>query len=184
MVLGVSDHGSSLGVLDNGLSLDSHGDGDVVRGINTTLNQDGVLHVVDLNLLLDDGGVVGNRSLQDSGDTDGKMRGGRLVDGGGVSRDEVSGAIVHLLGDHGSLLVDGGDSRSLSSGGVRSRGRRSHIVDRVGHHRSSLQGVGGKRSWAMGLGHCCSNSVGNNTVSCNNTSGSHNTSSVGGSSHG
>merc|ERR1711881_584434 len=76
MVLGVSHHWSSLGVLDNGLSLDSHGDGDVVRGINmdgsghrddvllvdgdvigdinTTLNQDGVLHVVDLNLLLDD----------------------------------------------------------------------------------------------------------------------------------
>merc|ERR1712243_538125 len=91
-------------------------DGDVIGDINTTLDQDGDLHV-------DDGSVVGNSSLQDGGDTDGKMRGGRLVDGGGVSRDEVSGAIVHLLGDHGSLLVDGGDSRSLSSGGVRSRSR-------------------------------------------------------------
>merc|ERR1740128_1579155 len=108
------------------------GGGDVIGDINATLNQDGVLDLVDLNLFLDDGGVVSNGSPQDSGDRDGKMRGGGLEDPGGVAGDEAGLVEVHLLGDHGGGLVDGGDTGCLGGGGEGSRGSRGNVVDGVG----------------------------------------------------
>jgi len=137
------------GLLDNGLTRDSNRDGDIVRGIHMdwdrdlnnvilvdwgiigdvdlTLNQDRGLDIVDLNLFLDDGGIVGNRSLEDSWDSNGKMRGGGLEDPGVVARDIAGLSKVDLLGDNGGRLVDSGDSRSLSSGGEWCRGCWSNI---------------------------------------------------------
>merc|ERR550517_1383451 len=168
-VLGVGHHGGGLGPLDDGLAGNGGGDGHVVRGVNmdggghlhdvllvdgdvigdlnTPLNQDGVLDLVDLNLLLDDGSVVGNGSLEDSGDRDGKMRGGGLEDPGGVAGDEAGLAEVHLLGDHGGGLVHGGDTGSLGGGGVGSRGSRGNVVDGVGDH-----GAGGVLGRSEGAG--------------------------------
>lgn len=173
VMFGVGDDGGSLGALDDGFSLDGGWDGNVVRSIdvngggdldnvllvdgdiiwnlNTTLNKDGVLDVVDLNLLLDNRGVVGDGTSEDSRDRDRKMGGGGLMDPGVISRNEVSGSIVDLLGDNGGGLVNGGDTFALVGGGVRGRGSWGYIVDWVGNNRSSLKGVGGKRSSSYGL---------------------------------
>ena len=173
-VLGVGHHGGGLGPLDDGLASDGGGDGHVVGGVNmdgggdlhdvllvdghvigdlnATLNQDGVLDLVDLNLLLDDGGVVSNGSLQDSGDRDGKMRGGGLEDPGGVAGDEAGLAEVHLLGDHRGGLVHGGDTGALGGGGVGSRGSRGNIVDGVGHHGAGRVVVGASGGGPDGVG--------------------------------
>jgi len=137
------------GLLDNGLTGNSNRDGDIVRGIHMdwdrdlndvilvywdiigdvdlALNQNRGLDIVDLNLLLDDGGIVGNRSLEDSWDSNGEMRGGGFQDPGVVARDIAGLSKVDLLGDNGGRLVDSGDSRSLSSGGEWCRGSRSNI---------------------------------------------------------
>jgi len=155
-VLGVGDHGGGLGPPDDGLASDGGGDGHVVGGVNmdggghlhdvllvdghvigdlnATLDQDGVLDLVDLNLLLDDGGVVSNGSLEDGGDRDGKMRGGGLEDPGGVAGDKAGLSEVHLLGHHRGGLVHGGDTGGLGGGGEWSRGGRGNVVDGVGHH--------------------------------------------------
>merc|ERR1719285_590368 len=117
-------------------------DGHVIGDLNATLDQDGVLDLVDFNLLLDDGGVVSNGSLQDSGDRDGKMRGGGLEDPGGVAGDEAGLAEVHLLGDHRGGLVHGGDTGALGGGSVGSRGSRGNVVDGVGHHGAGRVVVG------------------------------------------
>ena len=106
----------------------------VVGHLNATLNKDGVLHLVHLDLLLDDGGVVGDGSLEHGGDRDGKMGGGGLEDPGGVAGDKAGLAKVHLLGHHGGGLVDGGHALGLGGGGEGSRGGGRHIVDGVGHH--------------------------------------------------
>lgn len=180
VVVGVSDNGGSLGALDDGLALDGGWDGDVVRSIdvngggdldnvllvdgdiiwnlNTTFNKDGVLDVVDLNLLLDNGGVVGNGPSEDGGDGDREMGGGWLMDHGVVSRNKVSGSVVDLFGDNGGRLVNGGDTLSLMGGGVRGRSSRGYIVDWVLNNGSSLKGVGGKRSSSNGL--CSDGSMG------------------------
>jgi hypothetical protein len=190
-VLGVGHHGGGLGPPDDGLASDGGGDvdvvggvnmdrgghlddvllvdGDVIGDINATLNQDGVLDLVDLNLLLDDGGVVSNGSPQDSGDRDGKMRGGGLEDPGGVAGDEAGLAEVHLLGDHGGGLVHGGDTGCLGGGGEGSRGSRGDVVDGVGDDGASrvVVGADGCRPDGVGGG---SDSVSNDTVadgSCN-----------------
>jgi len=145
----VSYHRGSHGLLDDGLSLDSNWDsnivrginmdggwdlndllgveGSIIRGINLALNKDRALDVVDLSLGLDNGGVDSLGSLEDSWDSDGKMRGGWLVDLGGVSGHVAGLAEVHLLGDHRGRLVDGGHSSTLCGGGVRSRGSRLSI---------------------------------------------------------
>ena len=104
----------------------------VVGHLNATLNKDGVLHLVHLNLLLDDGGVVGDGSFEHGGDRDGEMGGGGLEDPGGVAGDEAGLAKVHLLGHHGGGLVDGGHALGLGGGGEGSRGGGRHIVDGVG----------------------------------------------------
>jgi len=184
-MLGVGHHGGGLGPLDDGLASDGGGDGHVVGGVNmdggghlhdvllvdgdvigdlnAPLNQDGVLDLVDLNLLLDDGGVVGNGSLQDGGDRDGKMRGGGLEDPGGVAGDEAGLSEVHLLGDHGGGLVHGSDTLGLGGGGEGSRGRRGDVVDGVGDDGASrvVVGAGGGRTDGVGGG---SDSVRSNTV--------------------
>jgi len=140
----VSHNGGSNGLLDDGFSLDSNWDSNVVRGINMdggwdlddllgvegsiigginlALNKDWALDVVDFSLGLDNGGVDSLGSLEDSWDSDGKMGGGWLVDLGGVSGHIAGLAEVHLLGDHRGGLVDGGDSSTLCGCGVRSRG--------------------------------------------------------------
>merc|ERR1712223_1704928 len=130
----VSHDGGGNGLLDDGFFLDGDWDSDVVRGINMdggwdlndllgvegsiirginlALNEDRALDVVDLSLGLDNGGVDSLGSLEDSWDSDGKMRGGWLVDGGHAS--------------------------TLGGGGVRSRGSRLSISDRgVGDNGAS-----------------------------------------------
>jgi len=143
-MVGVSHNRGSDSLLDDGLSLDWGGDSDIVwsinmdggwdlndllgvegsiiRGINLALNKDWALDVVDFSLGLDNGGVDSLGSLEDSWDSNGKMRGGWLVDLGGVSGHIAGLAEVHLLGDHRGGLVDGGDSSTLGCCGVRSRG--------------------------------------------------------------
>ena len=164
-VLGVGHHGGSLGPLDDRLAGNRgwhvhvvggvHVDGGghlhdvllvhrhVVGHLNATLNKDGVLHLVHLNLLLDDGGVVGDGSLEHGGDRDGKMGGGGLEDPGGVTGDEAGLTKVHLLGHHGGGLVAGGEG---------SRGGGRHIVDGVGHHGAGGVVVGTSGSGSHGVG--------------------------------
>merc|ERR1711962_1067193 len=101
-------------------------EGSIIRGINLALNEDRALDVVDLSLGLDNGGVDSLGSLKDSWDSDGKMRGGWLVDLGGVSGHIAGLAEVHLLGDHRGRLVDSGHASTLGGGGVRSRGNWSN----------------------------------------------------------
>ena len=149
----VSHDWSSLGPLDDGLSLDSDWDGDIVWGINMDwggnldnlvggeggvirsivwlVDKDGFLDVVDLSLGLDNGSVDGLGSLEDSWDLDGEVRSGGLQDSGGVSGDIVGLTKVDLLGDHGGGLVDSGDTLGLSNSGVWSWSWGSNMVDRV-----------------------------------------------------
>merc|ERR1712038_1071529 len=108
-------------------------EGSIVRGINLALNKDRALDV-------DNGGVDSLGSLEDSWDSDGKMRGGWLVDLSGVSGHIAGLAEVHLLGDHRGRLVDGGHASTLGGGGVRSRGSRGSRLS------ISYRGVGD--NWA------------------------------------
>jgi len=169
----VGHNWGSLGPLDDWLSLDGNrvwdvvwsinmdGGGDldnllgversIIRGIVWLLDLDWGLDIVDLLLDLDDWGVDGLGSLQDSWDGDGEMRGSGLQDSGGVSGDVAGLSQVDLLGDNWGGLVDGGDSLSLVSGGVWGGGSWSNIVDGVGHHGTSrvvLRSVGG--NWSSG----------------------------------
>ena len=151
-MVGLSHHRGGHGLLDDGLSLDRDWDsnivrginmdggwdlddllgveGSVIRGINLALNEDRALDDVDLSLGLDNGGVDSLGSLEDSWDSDGKMRGGWLVDLGGISRHIAGLAEVHLLVDHRGKLVDGGHASTLCGSGVRSRGSRLSICYR------------------------------------------------------
>merc|ERR1711955_97479 len=101
--------------------------------------------------------------LEDSWDSNGKMRGGWLVDLGGVSGHIAGLAEVHLLGDHRGGLVDGGDSSTLGCCGVRSRSCRLSI---------SYRGMG--YNWAsrvvlstIGNGSSCSSNWSNSSHSSN-----------------
>jgi len=175
------------GLLDNGLTRDSNRDGDIVRSIHMdwdrdlnnvvlvywhiigdvdlTLNQDRGLDIMDLNLFLDNGGIVGNRSLEDSWDSNGEMRGGGFQDPGVVARDIAGLSKVDLLGDNGGRLVDSGDSRSLSSGGEWCRGSRSNIGGLwEGSNITSNQSMAG-RSRSEALGGTNSNTSRGNTSS-------------------
>ncbi len=139
-MVGVGHNGGGNGLLDDGLTLDSNGVGNGVRGINmdggghlndllsvkggvigdlnTTFNIDGLVHGVDLGLGLNDGGTNGLGATKNSGDLDGEMGGGGLVDGGGVAGDIVGLSEMNLLGYNGSRLVDGGHTCSLGVNGV------------------------------------------------------------------
>jgi len=152
----VGHHGGSDGLLDDGLSLHGNGDGDVVGSINMDgggdlddllgveggvirsivrlVDEDGVLDLVDFLHGLDNWGVDSLGSPEDSWDSNGQMRGGRLDDPGGVAGHVVGLAEVDLLGDDGGGLVDGGDSGGLLDGGVGSGGGGGHVVDWVSHH--------------------------------------------------
>ena len=140
VVMGVGDDGSGDGLLDDGLSLDSHGVRDVVGGVNVDgggdlhdllgvvggvigdldppLDVHGLVDGVDLGLGLDNGSGDGLGSFEDGRDLDGKMRGGGLVDGGGVSGHVGGLTIVDLLGHNGGGLVDAGHTLGLGVGGV------------------------------------------------------------------
>ena len=198
-MVGVSDDWGSLGPLDDGLSLDSDGDGDIVRGINMNwggdldnlvggegsvigsivglVDKDGLLDVVDLLDVLDDGSVDGLGSLEDSWDLDGEMRGGGLQDSGGISGDIVGLAIVDLLGDNGGGLVDGGHTLGLLDGGVGSRGGGGHVLHGVLDHGSGavvLRSVGGDGSCGGSSNSCHSWSsciAGSNSWSCHGVGG-------------
>lgn len=170
-MVGVGHHGGSHGLPHDGLSLHGDGVGDVVGSINMDggghlhdllgveggvirsieglVDEDGVLDLVNLLQGLDNGGVNSLGSPEDSWDSDGKMRGGRLDDPGGVAGHVVGLTEVDLLGDDRGGLVDGGDSSGLLDGGVRSRDGRSHVVDWVGNHGSGrvmLGTIGGHGS--------------------------------------
>ena len=59
------------------------------------------------------------------------MRGGWLVDLGGIS-GHISGlAEVHLLGDHRGGLVNGGHSSTLCGCGLRSRNSRLQQLEQL-----------------------------------------------------
>jgi len=180
-MVGVGHHSGGNRLLDDGLTLDWDGVGGIVRSINMdgggdldnvgggeggvigdgnlTLNKDGGLDIVYLNLAVDDGSIDGLGSLEDSGDLDGEMRGGRLQDSGVVSGDIAGLSIVDLLGDDGLRLVDSGDSGSLSNSGVG----------------------GGGSGLGIGLGDGLNRSVGDEAVSCGGRASAvgHSTSSVG-----
>merc|ERR1719347_605624 len=98
--------------MDGGGDLDNvgGGEGGVIGDGNLTLNRNGSLDIMDLNLAVDDGSIDGLGSLEDGGDLDWEMRGGRLQDSGVVSGDIAGLSIVDLLGDDGLRLVDSGDS--------------------------------------------------------------------------
>merc|ERR1719468_404800 len=117
-MMGVGYNGGGNGLLDDGLTLDGNGVGNVIGGLNTTFNIDRLVHGVDLGLGLNDGGTNGLGATENSGDLDGEMGGGGLVDGGGVAGDIVGLSEMNLLGYNGSGLVDGGHTCSLGVNGV------------------------------------------------------------------
>merc|ERR1712198_638435 len=66
------------------------------------------------------------------------MGGSWLVDLGGISGNIAGLSVVNLLGDNWCGLVNGGDSGSLSSSGVRCRGSGFSIGYRsMGNNRAS-----------------------------------------------
>jgi hypothetical protein len=159
-VMGVGDDGGSNGVLDDGLASNSHRDrdligsihmdgggdlddllgveGSVIGSIHTPLDKDGLLDVVDLSHVLDDGGVVCDRSSQDGGDGDGEMRGGGLDDPGFIAGHVAGLSEVDLLGDDRGGLVDSGDALGLGVGGVGGWDGRGNIGDGgMGHNGAS-----------------------------------------------
>ena len=93
------------------------------------LNQNRGLDIMDLNLVLDDGGIVGNRCLEDSWDSNREMRSGVFQDPGVVARDIAGLSKVDLLGDNGGRLVDSGGNIT-SNKSMASRGR-SKALDRL-----------------------------------------------------
>jgi hypothetical protein len=164
-MVGVGHDSGGDALLDDGLTGDGNRDGHVVRGVNVdgvghgddvvlvdgdvigdvdlALDQHGGLHVVDLGLLGDDGGVVGEGALEDGGDSDGKMGGSWLDDPGVVTGNVAGLSKVDLLGHDGGGLVDGGDSGSLGGSGVGCGDGRGDIGGLGDGHRcaDSLQTV-------------------------------------------
>jgi len=186
-VVGVGHNSRGNGLLDDGLSLNGNWDGDVVGSINMDwggdldnllgqersvirsiirlLDMDWGLDIVDLSLGLDNRGVDSLGSLEDSWDSNGKMGGSWLVDLGGISGNIAGLSIVNLLGDNWCGLVNGGDSSSLSSSGVRCWGSGFGIGYRsVGNNRasrvvlSSIGNWGGSNSWGSSNSNCGSSS--------------------------
>jgi len=181
----VGHNSRGLGLLDNGLTGNSNRDRDIVWGINMdrcghrdnvilvdrgiirdgnlTLNKDWGLDIVDLNLFLDDGGIVSKRSLEDSWDSNRQMRGGRLQDSGVIARDIVGLSKVNLLGDDWFRLVNSGNSGSLGNSCVRGRGSRCNIRSLgKGGDITSNQTMS-SRGRSIALGGYWSSSIGSNT---------------------
>merc|ERR1719471_1170372 len=110
-------------------------------------------------------GGGGLSSLEDSWDSDGEMGGGGLVDLGGVSGDVAGLAVVNLLGDNGSGLVNGGDTGALSMGGVRDWGMGDNgagrvVLSSVGNWSSGSHSGGGSNCGSSGY----SNSRGSGSI--------------------
>lgn len=93
-------------------------DWDVVWGSVWLLNWEGLVDGVDLSLGLDDGCVVAGGSLKGSWDGDVEVWDDWLQDGGVVSSNVGAGAVVKLLGDLSSWLVDRHSWGTLDSLGV------------------------------------------------------------------
>merc|ERR1712213_211370 len=70
----------------------------IIRGIIRLVDKDGLLDIVDLSLGLDNWGVDGLGSLQDSWDSNWKMWGSGLKDSGVVSGHIAGLSIVKLVG--------------------------------------------------------------------------------------
>jgi len=127
----MSDNGSSLDLLDNGMTLNrcryiignrfGHMDGSghlndpldmfdhVIGNIVGLLNRDGLVNGVDLLLDLDNGSIDGLGALQGGRDGDLEVGDGGFQDLGGVSGDVSGLSQVDLFGDDGSGFVDGSD---------------------------------------------------------------------------
>ena len=144
----VSDNGSSLDLLDDGVTLNGSGhfngngfghmDGSghlndsldvldhIIGDIVGFLNGDGLVNGVDLLLDLDNSGVDGLGALQGGGHGDLEVGDGGFQDLGGVSGDVGGLSQMNLFGDDGSGLVDGSDVGFLSlshvGGGKRDGG--------------------------------------------------------------
>ena len=88
------------------------------------------MDIVDLSLGLDNRGADSLGSLKDSWDSNGKIGSSWLVDLGGISGNIAGLSIVNLLGDNWCGLVNGGDSGSLFSSGVRCWGSRYRLQER------------------------------------------------------
>ena len=148
----VSDNGSSLDLLDDGVTLNGSGhfngngfghmDGSghlndsldvldhIIGDIVGFLNGDGLVNGVDLLLDLDNSGVDGLGALQGGGHGDLEVGDGGFQDLGGVSGDVGGLSQMNLFGDDGSGLVDGSDVGFLSlshvGGGKRDGGGGSN----------------------------------------------------------
>lgn len=165
-MMGVGHNGGGNGLLDDGLTLDGNGmgngvgginmdgsghlndlltdNGDIIGDLNTTFNIDGLVHGVDLGLGLNNGGTNGLGATENSGDLDGEMGGGGLVDGGGVAGDIAGLSEMNLLGYNGGGLVDGGHTCSLGINGVGGgEGDGSSSVSNSNGGGGSSQGSGG-----------------------------------------
>merc|ERR1712122_250299 len=140
----VSDNGSSLDLLDDGVTLNGSGHMDgsghlndsldvldhIIGDIVGFLNGDGLVNGVDLLLDLDNSGVDGLGALQGGGHGDLEVGDGGFQDLGGVSGDVGGLSQMNLFGDDGSGLVDGSDVGFLSlshvGGGKRDGGGGSN----------------------------------------------------------
>merc|ERR1719204_2440779 len=89
----------------------------IIRGIIRLVDKDGLLDIVDLSLGLDNWGVDGLGSLQDSWDSNWKMWGSGLKDSGVVTGDIAGLSIVNLLGHNWSWLVHSCHTLSLGNCG-------------------------------------------------------------------
>merc|ERR1712156_240294 len=161
----VSDNGSSLDLLDDGVTLNGSGHFNdsldvldhIIGDIVGFLNGDGLVNGVDLLLDLDNSGVDGLGALQGGGHGDLEVGDGGFQDLGGVSGDVGGLSQMNLFGDDGSGLVDGSDVGFLSlshvGGGKRDGGGGSNgsgmkkwgVSQRSGmRQRSGIQEGGGR----------------------------------------
>jgi len=137
----------------------------IIRGIIRLVDKDGLLDIVDLSLGLDNWGVDGLGSLQDSWDSNWKMWGSGLKDSGVVSGDIAGLSIVNLLGHNWSWLVHSCHTLSLGNCGVWSWGSWGNIVDGVGDNSTSgvvLRSISWDGCW--GSSSNCGHSWGGNSI--------------------
>jgi hypothetical protein len=192
--VGPLDDGGSLPVVDDVLSADGGGDGnvvrpvhvvgdgdvddllpddgDVIRDLDAPLHGEGLVHDIGLGHLRDNGGVHLVGALESGGDGDPEVRDGGLGDVGGVARDKVLASVVELLGDDSGLLVEGGCGEALNvAGGVG--GGHGHGGG-VGHDHGGGVGQGhGSGMVGQGSGVQTSGSHGNCVLWGGASSGNH-----------
>merc|ERR1719228_1055243 len=115
--------------------------------------------LVDLGVGLDNRGVDSLGSLKDSWDSNGKLGSSWLVDLGGISGNIAGLSVVNLLGDNWCGLVNGGNSGSLSSSGVRCRGSGLSIGYRsMGNNGASRVVLSSIGNWGGSNSNCGSSS--------------------------